>query len=97
MAIAHQGGSVLHERAEIGDGVIIGQGCTVGAINDHRFEAPLSRNEVELGVSSVIVGPVRMGRAARIGPNAVVMSDVPPGAIVFAPQSRVIESAPAEE
>jgi serine O-acetyltransferase len=97
VAIAHQGGIVIHERAEIGHGVIIRQGCTVGAISDDRFEAPVLEDEVELGVGSVIVGPVRIGRAARIGPNAVVMRDVPPRAIVFAPQSRVIESAPAEE
>ena len=94
VCIAHQGGIVIHERAEIGDDVVIRQGCTVGAVSDDRFEAPVLEDRVELGAGSVIVGPVRIGRAARIGPNAVVMRDVPPGSIVLAPPSRVVESPP---
>lgn len=97
VTIAHQGGIVIHELAEIGDDVTIRQGCTVGAVTDDRYEAPVLEDGVELGAGCVVVGPVRIGRAARIGPNAVVMRDVPPGSIVFAPQSRVIESPPAEE
>src|SRR3954470_3579271 len=94
VSIAHQGGIVIHELAEIGDDVIIRQGCTVGAVSDDRFEAPVLEDGVELGAGSVVLGPVRVGRAARIGPNAVVMRNVPPGAIVLAPPSRVVESPP---
>jgi serine O-acetyltransferase len=97
VTIAHQGGIVIHELAQIGDDVIIRQGCTVGAVSDERFAAPVLEDGVELGAGAVIVGNVRIGRDARIGPNAVVLRDVPAGAIVLAPQSRVIESPPPTE
>jgi serine O-acetyltransferase len=91
--IAHQGGIVIHELAEIGDNVVIRQGCTVGAVSDERFlGAPVIEDGVELGAGAVIVGNIRVGRDARIGPNAVVMRNVLPGSLVLASPSRVIES-----
>jgi serine O-acetyltransferase len=93
VTIAHQGGIVIHEHAEIGDDVVIRQGCTVGAVSDERFlGAPVLEDGVELGAGAVIVGNIRVGRDARIGPNAVVMRNVLPGSLVLASPSRVIES-----
>jgi serine O-acetyltransferase len=94
--IGHQGGIVIHELAEIGDDVVILQGCTVGAVNQRRYEAPVLESRVKLGAGAVIVGKVRVGHDARIGPNAVVFRDVPPGSLVLAPQSRVFEPPPQE-
>jgi serine O-acetyltransferase len=98
VAIAHQGGIVIHEYAQIGNDVVIRQSCTVGAINDDRSEtAPVLEDGVQLGAGAVVVGGVRVGKGARIGPNAVVFRDVPAGSLVLAPQSRVIEGTPAAD
>jgi len=90
--ISHQGGIVIHEFAVLGDDVLVRQSCTIGAAGDASWEqAPVIESGVQLGAGSVIVGRVRVGRNARIGPNAVVTRDVAPGALVVAPQSRVLE------
>jgi serine O-acetyltransferase len=91
----HQHGVALHPLVEIGDGSFVRQGVTVGARyepdRDARFYAPprLGRN-VELGVGCAVLGAVTIGDNARIGPNAVIISDVPAGASVVAPPSRVL-------
>jgi len=42
---------------------------------------PVIEDDVEIGAGACVLGPIRIGRGARIGANAVVLSDVPPGAI----------------
>ena len=44
-----------------------------------------------MGAGAVIIGKVTIGDDARIGPNAVVMSDVASGATAFAAPARVIQ------
>ena len=38
----------------------------------------------------MILGNIRIGSNVRIGPNAVVTTDVPDSSTVFAPPSRII-------
>jgi serine O-acetyltransferase len=45
---------------------------------------------VIIGPGAIIAGDVTVGDRARIGPNAVVMVDVPADATVFAPPGRQI-------
>jgi serine O-acetyltransferase len=98
VAIAHQGGIVIHEHAQIGDDVVIRQSCTVGSINDERSDfAPVLEDGVQLGAGAVVIGGIRVGKNARIGPTAVVFHDVPAGSLVLAPQSRVIAGPPPED
>ena len=51
---------------------------------------------VEVGCGAAILGQVTIGDGARIGPNAVVMTNVPAGATVFAPSPRIIYPRGAE-
>jgi len=37
-----------------------------------------------------VLGPVRIGHGAHIGPGTVVMRDVPPGAVVVAARSKIL-------
>jgi serine O-acetyltransferase len=98
VTIAHQGGIVVHPSATIGDDVVIRQSCTVGAATFDSYDrAPVLEDDVHLGAGAVVVGGVRVGRGARIGPNAVVLRNVPPKALVFAPQSRLIEPSGDQE
>lgn len=92
--IAHQGGIVIHEYARIGDDCLITQGVTIGAAGSWSDEeAPEVGCGVSIGAGAKILGPVRVGDGARIGPNAVVLANVPEGAIATAAPARII-SAP---
>jgi serine O-acetyltransferase len=89
--IGHQGGIVIHPRAEIGDDCVIRQNVTIGAASYDRFwEGPKLGNRVQVGSGAAILGKITVGDGVRIGPNAVVMTDVPPGATVFGNPARIM-------
>jgi serine O-acetyltransferase len=82
VVIEHQGGIVIHGASVIGDGCVIRQGCTLGIrrVNEPGA-APVLEADVDIGAGAVILGQVRIGSGAKIGANAVVLTDVPPGAV----------------
>ncbi len=92
VVLAGQRGVVIHELAEIGNECIINQGVTIGADAESLTDdAPKLGRGVTLGAGAVVVGCVIIGDGAKIGPNAVVTTDVPAGALAIAPPARVIE------
>ncbi len=94
--IGHQSGIVIHPFAHIGDDCVIRQNVTIGATRSDRFgEAPKLGCGVEVGAGAVIAGGVEIGDHARIGPNVVIMRDVPAGAIVMVRPPQLI-SVPGE-
>ncbi len=89
--IAHQGGIIIHGRAIIGDGCIIRQGVTLGdGVRHSKTDRPILGAGVSLGAGAMVIGACQIGDGAHIGPNAVVQSNIPDGATVVAPRSRVI-------
>jgi serine O-acetyltransferase len=90
--IGHQGGIVIHPRSIIGDDCSIHQNVTLGAASDKDWErqAPVLGNGVALGAGVVVLGSVTIGDGARVGPNCVVLTDVPPGAVVFVAPPRMV-------
>ncbi len=97
--IGHQSGIVVIRMAEIGDDVAIRQNVTIGLSLGRGGDSPKIGNRVDIGVGAVIIGGVSIGDDAVIGPNAVVVTDVPPGGRAFAPPARVtarMEDAIAE-
>jgi serine O-acetyltransferase len=73
-------GTVVHARARIGNGVKIAQNVTIGGRSGHH-EVPVIEDDVEIGVGASVLGPVVIGRGARVGAGAVVLKNVPAGAI----------------
>ncbi len=82
VVIEHQGGIVIHGATVIGDRCIIRQNCTLGIRRlDRLDDAPILMADVNVGAGAVILGRVTIGAGAAIGANAVVLTDVPPGAL----------------
>lgn len=84
VVIEHQGGIVIHGASVIGDRCIIRQGCTLGLRRlDALADAPVLEDGVELGAGAVVLGRVTVGAGTIVGANAVVLHDVPPGALAI--------------
>jgi serine O-acetyltransferase len=80
----HQHGIVVHGQTVIGDDCIIRQGVTLGIRSMERLaEAPVLGRGVNVGAGAKIIGPVHVGDGAAIGANAVVLKDVPAGALAI--------------
>jgi len=89
--ILHSGGVVVHMFATIGDDCVLHQRVTIGGAGKvSRDRAPRIGNGVKIGAGAAIIGDVRVGDRANIGPNAVVTMDVPDDATAFAAPARVI-------
>lgn len=86
----HFGGMILVAQA-IGDDVTIRQNTTFGIARlDALTDRPVIGNRVEIGAGAVILGRVAVGDDAIVGANAVVVRDVPPGAVVGGVPARVL-------
>ena len=75
---------VIGETAEIGDNVTMYQGSTLGGTNPANGVGgkrhPTLGDDVIVSLGAAILGPLIVGKGARIGANAVVNKDVPEGA-----------------
>jgi serine O-acetyltransferase len=94
------GFTVIGETAEIGDNVTIYQCVTLGGTNPTNGiggkRHPTLQDNVILGSGAQVIGPITVGKRARVGANAVVTDDVPEGATMvgFRARSTLV---PAEE
>ena len=77
----------------IGRNCNITPGVLLGQINRGRkVGAPVLGDRVFLGSGAKVVGAVQVGDDAAIGVNALVLSDVPAGAVMAAPQATMIST-----
>lgn len=58
---------------------------------------PVIGDDVVMAIKSIVLGPVHVGNGARLGPGSTVMRDVPAGAMVAAPLSRITRGTDAED
>lgn len=82
-------GIVVHARVIIGNNVKISQNVTLGGRSGY-LEVPVIEDDVDIGAGACVLGPVRIGRGAKIGANAVVLKDVPAGAIAVGVPARIL-------
>ncbi len=88
--IEHQGGIVVHGRTVIGDGCVIRQNCTFGIRStDDLDAAPILGKGVDVGAGAVVLGRIHLGDCAVIGANAVVLIDVPAGALAVGVPAKI--------
>lgn len=92
--IDHGMGVVIGETAEIGDDCTLYHGVTLGGTSWNKGKRhPTLGNGVVVGAGAKILGPITVGDEAKVGSNAVVVKDVPPGATVVGIPARVVEAA----
>lgn len=88
--IDHFGGMILVAHS-IGDDVVIRQNTTFGIARVSALQdRPMIGNRVDIGAGAVLIGAITIGDGAVIGANAVVTSDVPPGAVMVGVPARQI-------
>src|SRR5712675_2973411 len=90
--IDHGMGVVIGETAEVGDDVTLYQGVTLGGTSLERGHKrhPTLGNGVIVSSGAQILGPFRVGDGARIGAQAVVLSEVPEGATMVGIPARPV-------
>ena len=102
--IDHGMGVVIGETSEIGDNVTIYHMATLGGIapsinsDDQRNvkRHPTLKENVVVGSGAQILGPVVVGKNAKIGANAVVTKDVPENAVMVGIPAKNVGTASEE-
>ena len=80
LIIDHGMGVVIGETAEIGDDVYLYHQVTLGGTSTERGKRhPTLGNGVIVGAGAKVLGGITVGKGARVGANAVVVAEVPPG------------------
>ncbi len=102
--IDHGMGVVIGETSDIGDNVTIYHMATLGGISpsinsdDQRNikRHPTLKENVVVGSGAQILGPVVVGKNAKIGANAVVTKDVPENAVMVGIPAKNVGTASEE-
>ena len=95
--IDHGMGVVIGETAEIGNGVTLYHGVTLGGVSRNKGKRhPTLEENVVIGAGAKVLGAITIGANSRIGANAVVVKTVPPNSVVVGvPGQVVVRSQPA--
>lgn len=81
---------VVDGFVRIGSGAVLFPWVTIGLVAD-EFRGPTLGDDVHVGTGAKVIGPITIGSGARIGANAAVIDDVPPGATAVGVPARVVE------
>lgn len=96
--VDHGMGVVIGETAEVGDDVTLYQGVTLGGTSLHKGKRhPTLGDGVIVGSGAQVLGPLNVGKGARVGANAVVLKDVPEGVTVVGIPAQVAISRSKQE
>jgi serine O-acetyltransferase len=90
--IDHGMGVVIGETAEVGDDVLMYMGTVLGGTSLEKVKRhPTVEDGVVIGSGAIVLGPVTIGRRAKIGAGSVVVRSVPAGATVVGVPGRIAE------
>jgi serine O-acetyltransferase len=102
--IDHGMGVVIGETSEIGDNVTIYHMATLGGIapsinsNDQRNikRHPTIEDDVVIGSGAQVLGPITIGRCAKVGANAVITKNVPEKSVMVGIPAKNVGIADSE-
>lgn len=96
--IDHGMGIVIGETSEVGDDVSIYHGVTLGGTTWNKGKRhPTLENNVVIGAGAKVLGPITLGTGTRVGCNAVVVKDTPPGATVVGVPGHIVVKRKEED
>ena len=91
VCIDHGHGIVIGETTEIGDDVMIYQGVTLGGTGkDVGKRHPTIESGVMIGAGAKVLGPITVGKNAKVAAGAVVIKDVEPNCTVVGVPGTVV-------
>ena len=91
--IDHGMGVVIGETAEIGNDCTLYHGVTLGGTSWAKGKRhPTLADGVVIGAGAKVLGPITVGKGGKVGSNAVVVRDVPPGATAVGIPARIVEA-----
>lgn len=85
--LIHCGGVVINGTVRGGANVRLEHQVTIGA---ERRQSPVLGDDVFVGAGAKILGAVRIGSGAKIGANAVVLTDIPDYATAVGIPAKVV-------
>ena len=75
--IDHGMGVVIGETSIIGDNVTMYHGVTLGGTSQNKGKRhPTIEDNVIIGAGALVLGPITVGKNAKVGANATVVKDV---------------------
>ena len=84
-------GVVIGETAEIEDDVVLFHGVTLGGTGKETGKRhPTVKKGAMLSANAQILGPITIGRNAKIGASAVVLNDIPDDATAVGIPAKVV-------
>ena len=96
--IDHGMGVVIGETAVIGDDCTLYHGVTLGGTSWNKGKRhPTLEQGVVIGAGAKVLGPITIGKNAKIGSNAVVVKDVPENATAVGIPARILEEEKAKK
>lgn len=85
-------GTVLGGRAMVGDHCHIGAGTVLAGVVEPASATPVViEDDVVIGANAVVIEGIRVGKGAVVAAGAVVIDDVPPGAVVAGSPARIVK------
>ena len=85
-------GTVLGGRATVGDRCHIGAGTVLAGVVEPASATPvIVEDDVVIGANAVVIEGIRIGKGAVVAAGAVVIEDVPAGAVVAGSPARIIK------
>ena len=94
LVIDHGSGIVIGETAEIGNDVLLYQGCTLGGTGKERGKRhPTLGDHVMIGSGAKVLGPITVGSYSRVAAGAVVLADVPEDSTAVGVPARIVSVA----
>ena len=92
LMMPHPPGIVIGQTLVMGANVTLGQGVTTG----HRYPdrpsdgMPVICDGAIVLANAVLVGPIRIGQHALVGPNSVLLTDAPDHAVMVGSPARQV-------
>jgi serine O-acetyltransferase len=89
--IDHGSGVVIGETSEVGDGVTMYQGVTLGGTGKQKGKRhPTIGDNVTISAGAKILGGYRVGDNVKIGGGSVVLSEIPDNCTVVGVPGRIV-------